>query len=443
MKKIHFDFKTSLSLFLFSSFVSNACFAQENMSRENTIIAGTDKDIGDGIIVYEAPVQIGFDENDLHKKKYYYIPTAYEIEKLNSKPNIKITHDSLSIRVNVLPIWPDKNTLITRLDRSGENNFINANYLAKLNFYDILVRTTNTTPNKFISFETQLPNATNISESFSYQIVFSKKRECVSTYTDILDGSLKLSISLGIRFWHGTGYSINLSRKDFMNSDAYRDFISPVEGKTIWLFKLQTCRTEIESQIKTKIVREGENPILEGDLQNFWQEYLEYKPHFITFDEMCQKSNANEQLEKFHELTRYQSDEIRKIAQDAESLSDHDFYKKYHSELKKQINDDQTHQRNADGKFGFKQILNIGGNYGSQSSRKYSNELNKIVDDEKKLRKYLKESFHYEQEGNVYVPKGIIATEIINSKGKIEYINKQISINYKQGFEYKTYPIKL
>ncbi len=370
------------------------------------------------IDIFEAGENVRCGNNEC--KKYYYSPYFY-ISKFYADST-----KSFKLRLEIMPSYPERSDIIRYIQ--GVNS---------------QVKPTNINPICITGFNVYCENAKAFfsqglagitvfeNKPFGAVLQFSNKSDITEAVSLLSTGFSPIGFSYRIGMKLTTRNNFEFNESSIAESDVYKDFFSPVEGKTIWIAKKQIGNSALKRELKIKLITEI-NSSLNGQISSvnvriqkqmddfinlFFNDYS--KTSTISFEEIEKGTGAAKNLEDFTTDKRYSTDLLKKIAYKAKNSSNKEWESYYENSLKKLFSEDKTSQRDAGGGGWFK-AFGLKGNYSRKTTDNLKKEYDALTKNSKKLKDFFENSFDYEKEGEEWIPKGIISTEIISAKSNIK-----------------------
>ncbi len=349
------------------------------------------------------------DANGNSKKEYVY-EAGYKLGA--------VTLDAKNARIwfELLPSLPDKIDLIRAIKGHRDNVDVSPIQLQPACMLGYQV----TYPGAQI-FREDCSGGKPVDETLKPYLQFPTQQEASDAYKSITNGTGAISFNYAFALSSSVNIGLSETTKSILQSQAYRDFISPVMGKTISLFQARIMTATMIKERNTEVFKEGNNPFLEKLFLDSWRELidLEHK-QVVTFEELANGTGAASHLADFENDKRYSTDEVYRIATDAKHLSNDEWCRKYHDEFKRKIDNYRKSSGGGGGGFSIGKIFSINGNGNSNSEKRLVDEFEKMLKTEDCGKKFFEESYKYEWDGKQYIPKGIIASEFSKALSEAE-----------------------
>lgn len=293
----------------------------------------------------------------------------------------------------------------------------------------------------------------SLSDNMHGRLQFPDEVTADRVFQGLQNGSDKLDFFFTINQKASQFTGAAISVKDIVESDAFRDFYQPVidNGKKIFAFKHQNMSRSVLWEMRGRAVRDGHSDFNDRIFWDLWNEgLLEVQETRIAFADIVAGTDAARQLEDFESL-RYHADEIKRLAYKARNESSNEW-----CDISQRIQSGNYESKNnGSSSWGGKAtvpIKAITAVFGVGRNKNRVQEVKQSYSDTSYDQDCGKQAFHnsfeYEREGSVYIPKSIIAYEVISIKGNArsqvsietydliqEYANKTISIKMRKYYE--------
>lgn len=254
----------------------------------------------------------------------------------------------------------------------------------------------------------------SIAEPIFSELAFLSLAEAQTAYDDLIAGSSFVEFRYAVGKDNLAGFAkVSADQERIFNSNAYRDLISPVAGRTISIFQAYVAAAAVRQELRSDVAIGGETDQLLRAFGDAWSELLGFERKIpVGFEQP-----AAHQLVDLNS-NRYATDLIRRLSEDTERLSDYDWCLKYRQELKRHLEDAKKSHKSGSGGVNVWGIK-VSGDGGSSYDRRFVNHLEELLAQEDcgGIKKHFKESFVFE--GEKYIPKGIYATEFTQSQSEI------------------------
>lgn len=290
----------------------------------------------------------------------------------------------------------------------------------------------------------------SLSDNMHGRLQFPAEDTAERVFQDLQDGVDQLSFSFTTNQKASQFAGAAISVKDIVQSDAFRDFYQPVmdNGKKIFAFKHQNMSRSVLQELRGRAVRDGRSDFNDRIFWELWNEgLLEVRETKITFADIVAGTDAARQLEDFESL-RYHADEIKRLARKARNESSNEW-----CDISQRLQSGNYESRNNGssswGGNATVPIKAITAVFGVGRNKNRVQEVKESYTDTFNEQDCGKQAFHnsfeYEWNGSMYIPKSIIAYEIISIKGNArsqvsietydliqEYANKTITIKMRK-----------
>lgn len=370
------------------------------------------------------------DANGNSKKEYAY-EAGYKLGA--------VTLDAKNARIwfELLPSLPDKMDLVRAMKGHRGNVDVSPNQLQ---------------PACMLGYELSYPGAQifrqdcgggkPVDEKLKPYLQFSTPEEASDAYGSIANSAGAVSLTYAFALSSSQNIGLSETMKSILQSQAFRDFISPVMGKTISLFQARIMEAAMLKERNTEVYREGNDPFSEKLFLDYWRELMDIEhKQVVTFEELANGTGAARHLANFENDPRYRPDEEYRIATDAKQLTSDEWRRKYHDEFKRKIGNYRKAGGGGGGGFSIGKIFSINGNGNGNSEKRIVDELEKMVETEDCGKKFFEESYKYEWDGKRYIPKGIIASEFSKALSEAETKYTFIGRVYNFSVQQKTFEL--
>lgn len=371
------------------------------------------------------------------QKKYFYEP-RYRIRYANGRPMIRLNYSAArpTVFVEIEPMLPEREDIVQYI-------YYNCNHH---------VQSYNVQPLGLLGYEITYPGATVFRKDCAAGVAMDQPISATlefprggaqEAYRELLTGQ-SLHLSYAIRMHLSQLYELAINEKAISESQVYRDFISPVLGRTIFAMQANIATTAIQREITVNVILEGGNETMKILFDDLWNRMFNaMEQDTILFENLARGSNAEQILIDFGHDKRYATDYIKKLAMNAKNMTQYEWDRQVVRQLQTELEKSHKKESGGGGGFNIGSIFGISGNGSSKSEQYLYDALLSLFTNSDKGKQFFENSFSYEQEGEVWIPKGIIAHEL----GNREFIEaKKLGATfyqYSQRILRKSYDVSL
>ncbi|MBK8490865.1 MAG: hypothetical protein IPL49_08225 [Saprospirales bacterium] len=404
-----------------------------------------------------------FEEGQLHKTglTFYWDRIYYEIYEAAQNLEIKsgpFGNIGKGGKYYVLPIFSinqvqgpyvTSNGVVLNLDiRSQYPPFLEVAQYIQKNTTDRLVTPADIAPLKIFGYQVidktwgisdliTAPGGMEVNDNYPLQVTLKyPSLEEANEAKNFLLSTGKVQFSILLNFCVLVSEcTFVIDAESILNSEAWRNIISPVRGTEITVDQALDLSNKLTNELRTEFYCKGNVSQFESLAQSIYQSLFS-KHHSVPFEQLNAKNFLIDINGK-----RYQPDEINRLMTKISKESLNEWCDKYSDE--KRDYDEKKNDLLITGETGgsFLNILegSASATYDKDTFSKEESFMKYIHDNCGKILN--KQSFDFEVEGSMIIPKGIFLTEVINSDH--EFIDRFSERFRKVSQEYLQIPMQI
>lgn len=262
-------------------------------------------------------------------------------------------------------------------------------------------------------------NYNTAGKSFDRNIIIDTELDSLTAHNlqrHLLNGrALKLNYVKYVKLTSKATFSHNL--EIYQESYAYREFISPVEGKQITVAQKMFIENALKTYMRTEIIIDKNSGVTFDQFIDmfFGLLFVDNAKNLVSFEEL-----ATSRLVDFNGK-RYATDEIEHLALNTRNMSDKSWEKEHKKIYDNLYLKDNNTETDVTSNINILGIFDLDFSFDREKKRYLKKHLKDTIEDKDKARDIIENSFDYEFDGTQYIPKSIIGNEVVNITNNKEF----------------------
>lgn len=389
---------------------------------------------GDGLSVFEAArnAALNGSPSEISAQKRYYWEPKFKVKTNAEGSAFRLSRiDDLRSKVS-FAIEPtiSSSDPVLRFIESKRNRFARSTNILPLCVFQLDVS------HGMIDVPYSLPDRAGFALNNPILVEWTlETMRATALYNDLRGGGV-ITLSYQILVKHSVEQLFRLTGEELVEAQAYRDFISPADevGSLIWVTHRDVARSLLAVEIAGYAYTElPESAIATEKLLSRLEHMVEkgFKEREVSFDEL--RANPQHKLVNFQD-NRYAADLITELALDAKDLNDQQWCKKYSHNRSRSQSGGSTSDVEGDLSVALgKLTLGLFGS--SKRTKNHTALVNDLLNQEDCGRSFIDKSVTYDQKGEAYRPKGIIAFERITTNDSFDFRHQFETYRSDQSFD--------